>query len=87
MPLQAAPAHPRTYLPVLPTAIRGPAGQLASTDFRLNSIDLYLTSTCNRKCAYCFLGEPFFSSKLNIDLDRVREILSWAAGSSICVWP
>jgi MoaA/NifB/PqqE/SkfB family radical SAM enzyme len=83
MPSQAAPAQPRTYLPVLPGATWEPAAQLPSTDFRLSSVDLYLTSTCNRKCAYCFLGDPFFASNLNIGLDRVREILSWAAGSSI----
>jgi MoaA/NifB/PqqE/SkfB family radical SAM enzyme len=80
---QAAPASPQTYLRLLPDTTTRPDGPLASSDFSVSSIDLYLTSTCNRKCAYCFLGDSFFASTLNIGVDRVEEILAWAAGSSI----
>jgi MoaA/NifB/PqqE/SkfB family radical SAM enzyme len=80
---QAAPAYPQTYLPMLPDTAKRTPRHLASSDFSVSSIDLYLTSTCNRKCSYCFLGDSFFSSKLNIGIERVREILSWTTGSSI----
>src|ERR1700746_1769170 len=80
---QAAPADPQTYLPMQPDTAKRTPRHLASSDFLVSSIDLYLTSTCNRKCSYCFLGDSFFSSKLNIDIERVREILSWTTGSSI----
>lgn len=56
---------------------------LAASDFSVSSIDLYLTSTCNRQCSYCFLDESFFVNKQNISVDKVREILAWADGSSI----
>jgi MoaA/NifB/PqqE/SkfB family radical SAM enzyme len=80
---QAAPAYRPTYLPMLPDISTRPADSLASSEFPVGSIDLYLTSICNRKCAYCFLGDSFFSTKQNIGVERVREILAWAAGSSI----
>jgi MoaA/NifB/PqqE/SkfB family radical SAM enzyme len=83
MPSQVTPAYAGTYLPPLSDTAMRPASRLASSDFSVSSIDLYLTSTCNRRCAYCFLGDSFFSSKLDISVDRVREILTWAAGGTI----
>lgn len=80
---QAAPPSLHGHLPPLPYTDMSPVGRLASSDFSLRSIDLYLTSVCNRKCNYCFLGDSFFSSKVNITVDRVADILAWAAGSSI----
>ena len=83
MPSETARPPAPTYLPLLPATAGRPNGRLAASDFSVSSIDLYLTSTCNRRCTYCFLGDSFFSSKLIISLDTVREILAWAAGSSI----
>jgi MoaA/NifB/PqqE/SkfB family radical SAM enzyme len=80
MPSQVAtpPALPITAVSVV--TLDGP---LASADFPVSSIDLYLTSICNRTCNYCFLGDSFFASKLNIGIDTVREILTWASGGSV----
>lgn len=73
----------RTSLRPLPGTTTSRPGRLAASDFSVSSIDLYLTSTCNRRCTYCFLGDSFFSTKLNISFDTVCGIMAWAAGSSI----
>lgn len=80
---RTAPLPARTHLPLLHDNGAQPGNELAATDFTARSIDVYLTSTCNRKCTYCFLSDSFFASKLNISLQTVRDILTWTSGSSI----
>ncbi|KJK51682.1 hypothetical protein UK23_06075 [Lentzea aerocolonigenes] len=55
------------------------AGGLPASDFKLDSIDVYVTSTCNRRCTYCFLSDEFLNSKTRMSLDMVRDIVGWAA--------
>ena len=80
---QTAEPSARTSLPLLPTTAMAHDTWLAASDFSVSSIDLYLTSTCNRRCSYCFLADSFFASKQNFSVETVRGILAWAAGSSI----
>ena len=56
-------------------------GGLPAGDFKVDSIDLYLTSVCNRRCTYCFLSDAFLDSKTRMSLDMVRSIVAWAATS------
>jgi MoaA/NifB/PqqE/SkfB family radical SAM enzyme len=83
VPSQAAQSSVRPFLPLLPARASGPGRHLAASDFAVGNLDLYLTSTCNRQCSYCFLSESFFSSKSSFRVDTVREIVAWALGSSI----
>jgi molybdenum cofactor biosynthesis enzyme MoaA len=54
---------------------------LRASDFKLRSIDLYITSTCNRRCTYCFLTDDFLDSKQQMSLQMVQSILDWACAS------
>ncbi|HEX5402735.1 MAG TPA: radical SAM protein [Pseudonocardiaceae bacterium] len=66
---------------VLPDVRRG---ALSASDFKLNSVDLYVTSTCNRRCPYCFLSDEFLDSRSGMSLDTVRSIVDWAsAGGNV----
>jgi len=56
---------------------------LRAIDFKLRSIDLYITSTCNRRCTYCFLPDEFLDSKQQMSLHMVRSILGWASASGV----
>lgn len=94
MPSQAVPRPARAHLPLPPMSAAGistagppvateRATALAAADFTVSSIDLYLTSRCNRQCTYCFLDESFFASRQSMSLRMVREILAWASGDTI----
>jgi MoaA/NifB/PqqE/SkfB family radical SAM enzyme len=58
-----------------------PREGLPAGDFKVDSIDLYLTSVCNRRCTYCFLSDEFLNSKTRMSVDMVRSIVAWAAMS------
>lgn len=61
-----------------------PGPTVSPHDFKLRSIDLYLTSSCNRRCSYCFLTDGYLSSGTRMSLDDIRSILQWAGqGGSI----
>lgn len=49
-------------------------------DFRVRGIDLYITSSCNRQCGYCFLPDSYFASKAHMPAGMVGDILRWASG-------
>jgi len=83
LPAQATRSTERTFLPLLPTAIGRPVTELAAGDFAVSSIDLYLTSVCNRQCTYCFLSDSFFASRQHMKVSTVQEIIAWATGSLI----
>ena len=83
MPAQATRSTERTFLPLLPTGIGRPVTELAAGDFAVSSIDLYLTSLCNRQCTYCFLSDSFFASRQHMKVSTVQEIIAWAAGSLV----
>ena len=83
LPPQAIPLADHTTLPLLLHCAADTETELSVADFRLSSIDLYLTSACNRKCTYCFLSDSFLSTWRNMPVTMVRDVLDWAAGSSI----
>jgi MoaA/NifB/PqqE/SkfB family radical SAM enzyme len=58
-------------LPSLP-----PAAITASFD-NLVSVDVYVTSQCNRRCTYCFLPSEFFTSGARMTMARFTSILNW----------
>jgi MoaA/NifB/PqqE/SkfB family radical SAM enzyme len=60
-----------------------PVTELAAADFAVSSIDLYLTSACNRQCTYCFLSDSFFASRQQMKVSTVQDIIAWASGSLI----
>ena len=94
MPYKTVPQPARTHLPLLPLSgaapraagpdiAAAPTSALTAAEFAVTSIDLYLTSTCNRQCAYCFLDESFFASRQSMSVRTVGEILTWTSGSTI----
>jgi MoaA/NifB/PqqE/SkfB family radical SAM enzyme len=83
LPAQATRSTERTLLPLFPAGMAGPVTELAAADFAVSSIDLYLTSACNRQCTYCFLSDSFFASRLHMKVSTVKEIIAWAVGSMI----
>lgn len=56
---------------------------LNAADFKVTSIDLYITSACNRRCSYCFLDDAYFASGKHMTVADVRSIVNWARGGSI----
>lgn len=38
----------------------------------LTSVDVYITSQCNRRCTYCFLPSDFFASGLRMSMAAFR---------------
>jgi MoaA/NifB/PqqE/SkfB family radical SAM enzyme len=50
---------------------------------RLTSVDLYITSQCNRKCTYCFLPAEFFASRERMSIDLYSRILTWSRGYGV----
>jgi MoaA/NifB/PqqE/SkfB family radical SAM enzyme len=43
----------------------------------LTSVDVYVTSQCNRRCTYCFLPSDFFASGLQMSVPAFSGIVSW----------
>ncbi len=43
----------------------------------LTSVDLYVTSQCNRRCTYCFLPTGFFTSGARMSLDAFSGVVTW----------
>jgi MoaA/NifB/PqqE/SkfB family radical SAM enzyme len=57
--------------------------RLSSTDHflplgNLSSVDIYISSQCNRRCTYCFLSSDFFASGSRMTLDRFSSTVSWS---------
>jgi MoaA/NifB/PqqE/SkfB family radical SAM enzyme len=50
----------------------------ASPNGQLTSVDVYITSQCNRRCTYCFLPAEFFSSGARMDMERFAGIVTWS---------
>lgn len=49
----------------------------------LTSVDVYVTSQCNRHCTYCFLPSDFFSSGLRMSLDAFSDVATWCVRHDI----
>jgi MoaA/NifB/PqqE/SkfB family radical SAM enzyme len=45
---------------------------------RLTSVDVYITSQCNRRCTYCFLAADFLASRTHMSIDLYDQILTWS---------
>ena len=43
----------------------------------LTSVDVYVTSQCNRRCSYCFLPPEFFASGGRMSLGAFSGVLTW----------
>lgn len=43
----------------------------------LMSVDVYITSQCNRRCTYCFLPFDYFSSGLRMSVKAFSNVMSW----------
>jgi MoaA/NifB/PqqE/SkfB family radical SAM enzyme len=56
--------------------------KLAASDFKLESIDLYITSRCNRRCSYCFLPDAYFDRTQHMTPATVAAIVGWASGGA-----
>ena len=51
---------------------------LTSPNGQLASIDVYITSQCNRRCTYCFLPAEFFTSGMRMNMERFAGVPSLA---------
>jgi MoaA/NifB/PqqE/SkfB family radical SAM enzyme len=61
-------------------AVRAP---VRPETFNVHSIDLYITSTCNRRCTFCFLSDEFLNSRSLMSAEASAEIVDWAARGGI----
>ncbi|HEY5360369.1 MAG TPA: radical SAM protein [Streptosporangiaceae bacterium] len=43
----------------------------------LKSVDVYVTSQCNRRCTYCFLPSDFFASGLRMSIEAYSDVMAW----------
>ena len=83
--MQAHATRPLSHVP-LPLPSRSDdthSDSLVAADFKLSSIDLYITSACNRRCTYCFLSDAFFESGQSMSVESVQSICDWAAEGSV----
>jgi MoaA/NifB/PqqE/SkfB family radical SAM enzyme len=69
-----APRVPGTELDVPPLVV--PAGNLAS-------VDVYITSQCNRRCSYCFLPADFFDSGARMSLESFSGVVRWSQHNGV----
>ena len=44
----------------------------------LTSVDVYISSQCNRRCTYCFLPAEFFSSGVKMDIEEFAGVVEWS---------
>jgi len=60
-------------------------GGIPAINFPLDGIDLYVTTSCDRRCSHCFLTDEWLDSRQAMSTDMVTEIVNWATepGSTI----
>jgi len=56
--------------------------ELAS-DGNLASVDVYITSQCNRRCTYCFLPADFFASGTRMSVESFSGVVSWGQQNDV----
>jgi MoaA/NifB/PqqE/SkfB family radical SAM enzyme len=44
----------------------------------LTSVDVYISSQCNRRCSYCFLPTDFFTSGKRMSVESFFDIVQWS---------
>jgi MoaA/NifB/PqqE/SkfB family radical SAM enzyme len=44
----------------------------------LTSVDVYISSQCNRRCTYCFLPAEFFASGVRMSVEEFSKIVDWS---------
>ena len=49
----------------------------------LTSVDVYITSQCNRRCTYCFLPSDFFASGLRMSMAAFSDVLTWCVRNGV----
>lgn len=59
------------------------SGPLTADAFSVRSIDLYMTSTCTRRCTFCFLTDEFLDSRTRMPFQMMEAILDWAAAGTV----
>lgn len=51
---------------------------IAAGDLAVQGLDLYITTTCDRRCDHCFLTDSWLDSGQEMGLDMVSDIVDWA---------
>lgn len=46
-------------------------------EHNLQSVDVYITSQCNRRCTYCFLPSDFFTSGERMSAKALSDVVAW----------
>ena len=59
------------------------SGPLSPSEFKVDSIDLYITASCNRRCTFCFLSDTFLDSGSRMSVEMAGGIMAWAAAGDI----
>lgn len=49
----------------------------------LTSVDVYISSQCNRRCTYCFLPADFFASGTRMTIECFSGILGWSQQNKV----
>jgi MoaA/NifB/PqqE/SkfB family radical SAM enzyme len=49
----------------------------------LTSVDVYVTSQCNRRCTYCFLPSDFFASGLRMSMVAFSDVTTWCVRNGV----
>jgi MoaA/NifB/PqqE/SkfB family radical SAM enzyme len=50
---------------------------------KLTSVDVYVTSQCNRRCTYCFLPADFFASGLRMSVGAFSDVVTWCVRNGV----
>ena len=54
-----------------------------SPGHNLKSVDVYVTSQCNRRCTYCFLPSDFFASGMRMSVEAFSDVVAWCLRHSV----
>ncbi len=54
-----------------------------SPGHNLKSVDVYVTSQCNRRCTYCFLPSDFFASGMRMSVEAFSDVVAWCLRYSV----
>lgn len=74
--------QPVTYLELLPPSREQDLIEVAAAELALTGLDLYITTTCDRRCNHCFLTDQWLNSRQSMDTEMVADIADWATGSN-----
>jgi organic radical activating enzyme len=72
----------RQLVGALEASASGPrTDPMTASSFDLSSVDLYINSQCNRRCAFCFLPDEYLASRVELSVGVASSIIEWCVGT------